>query len=193
MRIGVIRHPKLQIGSGICYGHLEVAVDPLHLEEVAIHLSAVIPSNQPIYCSCLQRAKKLAVRLQTLRPDLIPAYDERLNEFNFGQWEGVPWDDIPRDAIDSWVNDFSKHRFGGKESTQEMISRVKDLLSDLKGHGEFSLITHAGVYRAIQFIKSNHWEAIVHADQWPRDVIDYGEIQWLEVEVTNRITSKQSV
>ena len=52
-----------------------------------------------------------------------PRPDPRLREMDFGCWEMQPWQGIPREAVDAWTADFARHRFGGRESAQEVIDR----------------------------------------------------------------------
>jgi alpha-ribazole phosphatase len=49
--------------------------------------------------------------------------------------------------------DFAHHRFGGAESTQQVIDRVAGALHDLRASQarEAVWVTHAGVIRAVQF------------------------------------------
>ncbi len=64
------------------------------------------------------------------------------------------WDDIPRKVFDAWMNNFAHERFGGRESTQQVIDRVADALDAQRfdAQREVIWITHAGVIRAVQYI-----------------------------------------
>jgi alpha-ribazole phosphatase len=90
---------------------------------------------------------------------------------DFGHWELQPWDAVPRSAFDSWMGDFAHHRFGGAESTQQVIDRVAGALHDLRASQarEAVWVTHAGVIRAVQFVAAHGAVDIASVDQWPRD------------------------
>ena len=90
----LIRHPRPLIAPGVCYGRLDVAAeDPL---PIAAALRALLPAGAPVWSSPLQRCRLLAGHL---RPQ--PRLDERLQEIDFGDWEGQAWDDIPRQEINA--------------------------------------------------------------------------------------------
>jgi hypothetical protein len=64
-----------------------------------------LPAGLPIYSSPLRRCAELAARLSD---NII--YDARLAEMHFGDWEMLPWDAIPRAAIDAWAADMAHYR-----------------------------------------------------------------------------------
>ncbi len=124
MSLWVVRHTQPLIAPGICYGALDVPADPVATEQAAQALAQVLPHRAVLYTSVLQRCEQLAQAICGLRPDLIHKPEPRLVEMNFGEYEGVAWADIPKDALDAWTADFSNHRFGGKESVAEFMTRV---------------------------------------------------------------------
>jgi alpha-ribazole phosphatase len=134
--------------------------------------AALLPPGLPVWVSGLGRAQQLALELGSLRPDLAePVIDTRLNEMDFGHWELQRWDAIPRAAFDPWMADFAHHRFGGAESTQQLIDRVADALDDLRtrAFSEAVWVTHAGVIRAAQFVTLHGRGPIRDASQWPKE------------------------
>lgn len=176
VKLWLLRHARVDLAEGLCYGASDV---PAHADltlEAAYAAAALLPRNMPVWVSALGRAQALALTLQQLRPDLgAPTTDSRLNEMNFGQWELKPWSAIPRRAFDDWTADFAHYRFGGAESTQQVIDRVAGALLDLHSspQREAVWITHAGVIRAVHFLSQHHTlltpAAIRSVEQWPRD------------------------
>ena len=57
-------------------------------------------------------------------------FDERLREFDFGTWEGVRWDAIPRAELDAWAADFFHARPHGGESVHMLRERVETAIAD---------------------------------------------------------------
>ena len=177
MKLWLLRHARVTLEAGLCYGASDVPADPDLTRLAAESAAAVLPHGLPIRVSDLGRAQQLARALHPLRPDLGAATtDPRLNEMDFGQWELQRWDAIPRAAFDTWMADFAHHRFGGAESTQQIIERVADAMDELREQSvaEAVWVTHAGVIRAAQFIATHGRGPIVYARQWPREAPEPG-------------------
>lgn len=146
MILHLIRHPRPLIAPGICYGALDVpAEDPLAL---ATALQAELPPGLPLWSSPLQRCRGLAAALHGQ-----PLFDDRLQEMDFGAWEGRAWDEIPRAEIDAWAADVGGYAPPGGESPQQLQQRVLAFIATLQV-AEAVLVTHAGVIRVLQAAQS---------------------------------------
>jgi len=188
MTLWVVRHARPLVAPGVCYGSLDVAADPEATRHAAQALSDALPAQLQVQCSPLRRCQQMAECLQALRPGLEVHVDARLREIDFGCWEGVPWDAIPRAAIDAWVADFGQHPFGGGESTNAVLGRVGaawDALPDpgpssssiSRSHASACVwLTHAGVAQALHWV-SQGVRQLQRADQWPTKPPGYGA--WL--------------
>ena len=185
MKIWVVRHPRPLVTSGVCYGQLDLEIDRSELDSLARTLSNYLPKNVPIYSSSLIRSYALAKAIQVFRPDTTIHSDYRLNEFNFGIWEGVLWSNIPKAEIDAWVQSFPSHYFGGQECVLGFIQRIKSLLLDLEGMDEIILITHAGVIRALHLLIKSDQEILKNANDWPKFVIGFGEFELINCPSRN--------
>lgn len=184
MKLWLLRHARVKLASGICYGASDVAADANHTHEAASAAAAVLPAQLCVRVSSLGRARSLADQLCMLRPDLgAPVVDSRLNEMNFGAWEGRPWDQVPKSAFDAWTADFADHPFGGLESTQQVIERVAAGLADTcaTGASEALWVTHAGVIRAVSYLLLHWAERIKDARQWPADAPAPGGLVCLDL------------
>lgn len=184
MKLWLLRHARVEIAAGICYGASNVLANADHTREAARSAADVLPAGLAVRVSGLGRARTLADQLCSLRPDLcLPSVDPRLNEMNFGAWEGQRWDTVPKEAFDAWTADFADHRFGGAESTQQVIDRVAAGLAEECGTGaEQALwVTHAGVIRAVKYLISHGKKRISAAHQWPADAPLPGGLICLEV------------
>ena len=181
MKLWLIRHARPLIEAGVCYGATDMAADSQATEVSAQALAQVLPLGLRVVSSPLKRCVQLVQALKTLRPDLNATPDARLVEMDFGCWEGVRWDAIPKDAHTQWVDNFSTYRFGGRESVGEFMQRVAWARADLTSQTEEAVwITHAGVIRAMTLL-SQGLSVIDRADQWPKNTPEWG--QWWEVQI----------
>lgn len=177
MKLWLLRHARVELETGLCYGASDVPANAALTLRAAEAAAALLPAGAPVWVSGLGRAQQLARDLQCLRPDLpAPVTDTRLNEMDFGLWELQRWDAIPRAAFDVWMADFAHHRFGGAESTQQLIDRVADALDDLRDRPVIEAVwaTHAGVIRAAQFVAAHGRGPIDGVAQWPKHAPETG-------------------
>ena len=186
MKLWLLRHARVLAAPRLCYGASDLPADPEATQNAAQAAAAVLPAGLPVWVSGLQRAQQLAHDLHTLRPDLGAARcDVRLNEMDFGCWEGQAWDNIPRAAIDTWTADFARHRFGGVENTQEVLDRVAAALADVHAQvgasGEAVWVTHAGVVRAVILLTTPGRRPIRNAREWPDTPVGHGELMGIDV------------
>jgi alpha-ribazole phosphatase len=206
-RLWLVRHAQPLIAGGICYGHLDVPAEldatqqaaksfAKTLAETLARTNTDISSNTKsihIYVSGLQRAQQLAdelcLALNDVK-DLSPVQlqtDLRLNEMDFGIWEAKAWSEIPKAAVDHWSADFAQHKFGGKESSQDVIDRVLAAYqatleqAQISNSSDVIWITHAGVIRAFNYIQKNGVHPIARVEQWPREAPGFGQWQCLDL------------
>ncbi len=178
MKLWLVRHAAPRIAPGVCYGASDCAADEAATLRCAARLAQRLPQGLPLWTSPLQRCEQLALALQRLRPDLILRVEPRLAELDFGCWEGWRWDAIPQAAFDAWLADFGAHRFGGRESVNELLGRVAAARAEqARQAGAAVWITHAGVIRALTLLEQGITR-VDRAGQWPQQAPAYGE--WLE-------------
>jgi alpha-ribazole phosphatase len=181
VRLWLVRHAQVLFPPGTCYGALDVPAGLLVTLESARALAAVLPDGASISTSPLQRCEQLTHALIGLRPDLAYKTDARLQEMNFGAWEGRPWADIARSEFDDWTANFAAHAVGGHgESVGTVMARVANAFDQLPDAPDNVWITHAGVIRAAQLVASGVRQ-ISRADQWPQDGVACGQWRTLEL------------
>lgn len=142
----VIRHPRPSVEPGICYGRLDLDIHQDGHGQIAAALEATPPVRRLVASPAL-RCRKLAEALAT-RNGLDPVFDERLWEMDMGEWEGLAWRDIPREASEPWLKDPFNLPCPGGESFSQLQSRVLAAVEDLDG--ETAVVCHAGPIRALQ-------------------------------------------
>ena len=184
MRLWLVRHAQVLLAPGTCYGALDVAADREATQHSAASLAAVLPAGIRIRTSPLQRCEQLAQTLLELRPDLTLQTDARLQEMNFGAWEGRRWSDITRSEFDAWTADFAGHAVGGHgESVHAVMARVAQAFDELPAGPDTVWITHAGIIRAAQLLAGGIRE-VTRADQWPPEGVACGQWRTLELSLS---------
>ena len=147
MSIYVIRHTTPLIEKGTCYGQADIDVTRTFEEEAAIIRQHLPGGLQAIYSSPLQRCRKLA---EHLFPEQPINYESNLMEICCGEWELQRWDDIPREVVDPWMNDFVNVSIPGGESYVQVFDRVSRVFDAVAGFGQrAAIVTHGGVIRSI--------------------------------------------
>ena len=111
MKITLIRHTRVAVETGICYGWSDVGVAP-SFETEASRVKENISNEQfdIVYSSPLSRCRKLAAFCGFHEPIL----DDRLKELNFGEWEMKKWDDLTDPRLELWYKDWIHLPAGGE-------------------------------------------------------------------------------
>lgn len=197
MRLILMRHAQPLIAKAVCYGQLDVDVDLAANQVAAQRLRQFLALSERtaprIVCSALRRTQVLAQQLASHFPSAHLQQDARLNEMNFGCWEGVAWDLIPRSELDAWTAQFGTHAFGGEESCNQVITRVANAYDELQhshlDHAQDVVwITHAGVIRALSYYLETGNREIHHVKDWPLFAPNFGE--W-DIRVLRKLAEKQ--
>jgi alpha-ribazole phosphatase len=181
MTLWLVRHAQPLIQERLCYGQLDILADPIATQQAAQAIAPQLPASATLYCSGLQRAQQLAQAIQQQHNTLSLNIDLRLNEINFGVWEGVAWDEIPKAAFDRWTQDFDHHRFGGAECLRDLLIRVHQALLALTKTGDTIWVTHAGVIRAVNYLQQYGLHSIATPETWPTEAPAFGRWQCLEL------------
>jgi len=105
MKITLIRHTRVAVETGICYGWSDVGVAP-SFETEASRVKENISNERfdIVYSSPLSRCRKLAAFCGFHEPIL----DDRLKELNFGEWEMKKWDDLTDPRLELWYKEEGK-------------------------------------------------------------------------------------
>ena len=154
MEIYLIRHTKVAVEQGVCYGQKDVNLAesyPEELEAVKEKLKGI--EFDQIFTSPLNRAKKLAT---DIFGDKVQE-EKRLMELNFGDWEGKVWDEIKDPLFPAWMEDFVNKKCSNGESFVMLRDRVLEFWNEVKAKDceRIAIFSHGGVMRTINAIDKN--------------------------------------
>ncbi|MFW7381415.1 MAG: histidine phosphatase family protein [Oligoflexus sp.] len=141
-KIRLIRHPKVAIKPGTCYGRLDVPLQE-GWQETARKLRCQFSGSLVITSP--------ASRCEIFAKQLADTYyvDDRLQELNFGGWEGIAWDTIERKSFDQWSANYIGRPTPGGESYLQLFHRTVNCICEWSQQSsDLSLVTHGGVIRA---------------------------------------------
>lgn len=174
MEIYLIRHTKLNVNDGTCYGQSDLALADSFAEEQKILKTKIPDFFDAVYTSPLKRCEQLAREIHA--NTLIKS--QRLLELNFGDWEMKTWDEINQDDLHHWMSDFVHVATPHGESYMDLFSRATSLFQEICAtHDQrIAIITSAGVIRSI----------ISYVLGLPLEqsfclVFDYGKVSLIEV------------
>lgn len=151
MEICLIRHTTPAIEKGICYGQADLDLAdtyPVELEKVK---QKVQGEFELIVSSPLKRCRILA---EDLFPGQSIQYEDRIKEYDFGEWEMVPWNEMDKDLQEKWMANFVEIPAPGGESLMDMNNRIQEFVDELKTrkYERVVFVTHSGVIRIISAI-----------------------------------------
>lgn len=170
MQLILMRHPPVLEGAGRCYGRLDLVADE---QALPASLAALVPyRGWPVYTSPAQRCRQLAEAFHPA-PEVWPD----LQELDFGRWEGMRWDDVPRTELDAWAADIWHYQPGGGESAAMLLARWESAVRGWQAQGleRVVVVTHAGVIR-MALAQAGLIDEEVRWD-WP---IEYGRAYEIE-------------
>jgi broad specificity phosphatase PhoE len=113
-------------------------------------LAACVAGYGPelVYSSPLERAVRTAEAVAA-RCSVPLVLDDRVREIDFGDVEGLGFDELPPDLQRGLLEEPARVRFPGGETYAELRARVTEALAELvKRHERLAVISHAGAIRA---------------------------------------------
>ncbi|APH55839.1 Alpha-ribazole-5'-phosphate phosphatase [Granulibacter bethesdensis] len=151
MKLALIRHTRPAIVDGLCYGRLDVPLADDREEAARAILAqltdmqdAMIVSSPALRCQWL--ANWLAGHIQP--PGIM--IDPRLQELDFGDWEGSRWDDIDRAALDDWAASPDDFTPPNGESMRALRYRIDHIWAEwMRDRQSRIVVTHGGPLRIL--------------------------------------------
>lgn len=103
MDLYLVRHTQPDLPAGICYGRHDVSL-PADFTAAAARLPGLLPAGAAIVSGEEKRCRTIAAYLASALGS-TERVEPRLDELDFGQWEGRSWADIPRVQTTVWARD----------------------------------------------------------------------------------------
>ncbi|MBX2844294.1 MAG: alpha-ribazole phosphatase [Flammeovirgaceae bacterium] len=153
MEILLVRHTTPMVEKGVAYGQTDLDLAATYQEELARIIKELDGYNpKEIFASPLKRCKILAQDLKnTLNIQKDIEFDDRLKELNFGDWEMMKWEDMEKEQLDFWMEDFVSRQSLNGESFQQLSERVLNCFNEIKTKNSVKVlvVAHGGSIRCI--------------------------------------------
>lgn len=148
MKAVLVRHTRLAATvNGLCYGRTDVALADTFSAEAEALRAALSWAPREVWTSPAARCRVLADMLAAGAPVRV---DWRLQELDFGAWEGRRWATFRGPESEAWALDPWTLRPPGGETGLEMWERVAAARGDVRAlpaDAGVVVVTHAGVIR----------------------------------------------
>jgi alpha-ribazole phosphatase len=176
MEVYLIRHTCPAVDKGICYGQTDLGLAASFEAEKEAVLEQLPDDLDLVYTSPLKRCMQLAQAIAEMVPSEegdskgSPIPDERLKELHFGTWEMQKWNEIPRDELDPWGNNYLKVTVPGGESFQDLVNRLAAFWEELKAQHQgkkIAVVTHHGIIQALMLLENMIEEKELFSRQVP--------------------------
>ena len=121
------------------------------------------------YCVCspMKRCRETAIAVMESKGIRIEI-DQNLREIDFGQWEGMSFDEILRtspDQVRHWAAFDPSFAFPDGEKIGDFLTRIESIAGRMANDSADTILvcTHGGVIRAMicHFLKLNPWQYIL--------------------------------
>ena len=175
MTLYIWRHPKPIAATGLCIGQTDIKVDRRKLKRLANKIERFVRLHQlpkVIWVSPLQRSLKVGEILakRGFQYKVAP----ELAEIHFGDWDGKYWQQIAKQDIDKWCDNFAHFAPKNGESLQQLFNRVESWLEKVtveQGQSDAPVLAigHAGWINAAKMIAAGQ-DVPKRAADWCRPV-----------------------
>lgn len=147
MIIHLVRHTTPEVEPGLCYGQTDLELAASFKYESEQVLRKLSNSYDAVYTSPLQRCSRLAAKINTQQR----ITDERIMEYDFGDWELKPWADFKSADALAWMDDFVDMPAPKGDSMHTMKARVDEFYFELIAldYERVAVVTHSGVQRLL--------------------------------------------
>lgn len=185
--IFLIRHTRVQVPEGTCYGQTDVTLCDSFDQELTKLQQKLPEFAEPVQVissplsRCVQLAARLSCKIKT---------DQRIMELNFGDWEMKSWHDLTKKQIQQWAEDYVNSPPPNGECYQSLAERCHKFWDELVQQDleQVIIVTHAGVIRALTAYILDmplHKSFGLHQDYGAVNKFVYHQ-DWTMVEYLNR-------
>ena len=146
--LALARHPTPLVMPGICYGRTDLPLAESAAAELSVMRGLLAGEAWAgVVTSPLSRCR-LAADFLGAALHCPVRVDDRLLELDFGAWEGLAWNDVPRGALDAWAASPWSFAPPQGETATSLVARVRDFY---RMHHDAALIvvTHGGPLKVL--------------------------------------------
>jgi broad specificity phosphatase PhoE len=151
-RLYLVRHGETAGSEGLALGHTDLPLSPAGVRSIeALAATWSGPAPGRLIASDLARAA-LSAEILAPRLGVAPAFDPRLREMSFGDWEGRPWDEIhrhDRERLQAWGDRWWENAPPGGEPYAGLKRRVLAWHAELAAGEVVVAVAHGGSLRAL--------------------------------------------
>ena len=163
MKIVFVRHTRVNVPPGTCYGWTDVPVADTFEAEAAVTKARLhtYGTFDAVFSSPLTRARLLAAYCGY--PDAT--LDDRLKELNMGRWEMQRYEEIEDPFLQQWYDDYLHVSTPDGESFCQQFERVSSFINSLRHapYRQVAVFAHAGIQVAASiFFKAFPFEEAWH-------------------------------
>jgi alpha-ribazole phosphatase len=151
-KLFLIRHGQTELNARKCYcGSTDVALSQVGVSQAGMLAQRLAGEEvKNIFTSPLARSAQTAEIIST-RHEFSPQIKEGLREIDFGDWEGLTFDQInsqyPQE-IDKWFKHPDDFVFPGGESVQSFHQRVINSFAEIVSHpGPIVVVAHGATLK----------------------------------------------
>lgn len=186
MRFYFVRHGETDWNKHrVFQGHTDIPLNEEGKKQVrraAQHLSN--KKIEAVYTSDLIRAYQTAQIIAEMH-NVKTIKDDRLREVNFGEWEGLNYEEISakhKEALDAWLNDIIGTQLPGGGSVKDVLRNLVSFIDDMisRNHQELVVTTHGGVIKTLIW-HINEGKVVL----WEQEV-SLGSITILDYDVSSQ-------
>ncbi|HEY1317953.1 MAG TPA: alpha-ribazole phosphatase [Gaiella sp.] len=156
MRLVLVRHAETEKSArGRCYGSLDVGLSPAGKAQCA-RLAEALAADRVAAVVSSPRTRALETAQAIAEPHSVEVHvDSDLQELDFGELEGRPYDEIAEEMPDlyaAWMTTPTRVEFPGGESYADLARRARGAVERLRRQrvdGTAVAVTHGGIVRAV--------------------------------------------
>ena len=162
----LVRHLPVD-AEGLCYGRLDLPAGGNEGAEAVLAALRGFPARHLI-SSPARRCRSLADTIGAAS-GLPCRLDARLRELDFGAWEGLPWDSVPRPALDEWAADPWGFAPPGGESGAALVARLRAFHAELPDAA--IIVAHGGSLKVLRALLAGVEPDLLSPAQPPGSVL----------------------
>ena len=153
MNLLMIRHGEIPSNVNNVYA----GRSPEHLTEKGVRQAREVSAKlkeyevDAIYSSPIQRALQTAQIISETK-DMDLRIEEAFREIEMGPWEGMSEADVVKQYPDEWsiwCNRPANLKMEGRETLDELLSRVSAGIRGIKDSGNVVIVTHVAIIRVL--------------------------------------------